>query len=774
MSRHCAMVSRRIRPSRIDRAIGWVALGFLGAGPADPALVPEDLLWPLEFRSEVAASFGEFRGDRFHGGIDLSTRGTTGHPVLAAADGEVFRLKEEWRGYGRAIYLRHTGGWVTVYAHLERLENERLRLEDRIASRQQQTGDRFPGDVPVSPPLPVERGQRIGWSGESGSGGPHLHFELRDPEHRPVDPLRWRSGWIRDSRPPVIEALILTAAGPEAFLDGHRRQVRIPLQMHNGSYTAARIPVIRGPFVAGVEAADPGAGTNRLGLARISGGREGDPGFGFDLTRFRFEDNPQAGLVFDLQSSRLSPPTYTYRLVVRPGNRLATGAERFETGSGESMPFRIEVADSAGNVARGRITIPVDRTPPEPEISVRRDGRRLIMVHPFQGTDLPAAMGAGGPRLEVEFAPGPGTGFNPLPLPGTLPTSPFAVDLPAGAGKAPILRARLRSGGFRTRWVRIGIDGPEAPAAEPGTAPAVVDWSLETFDGGADLRFRLEPVPDLPPKVRMGASSAGFAWESASTWDEVGFIATLPAAAMPVGVAVEVRIGSPAERTDPLPAVALRAEPGLPARLERFGVRLDLGPDALFGPETLWVHPEAVGSPPGLPVRGGPIRIRPDGVALRAPAEIRIAALDTPDRSEGLGIFRWDAVSEDWTFLGRADPEGTGGTRISRGGIFALLEDESAPVIVAWTPVGGAVLPPGNEIQVEIEERGQGLDWDGVKVTVDETSCPAVFDPDRGLATCRPRDLLPGPHRLALQAVDRAGNRSAPLRLEFLVPPSAP
>ena len=56
------------------------------------------------------ASFGEYRPDHLHPGVDLSTGGRTGLPVVAVADGEIYRLKVEWRGYGRALYLRHADG----------------------------------------------------------------------------------------------------------------------------------------------------------------------------------------------------------------------------------------------------------------------------------------------------------------------------------------------------------------------------------------------------------------------------------------------------------------------------------------------------------------------------------------------------------------------------------------------------------------------------------------------------------------------------------------
>ncbi|MEK7283483.1 MAG: hypothetical protein AAB249_06715, partial [Acidobacteriota bacterium] len=84
----------RLRPALLRVMAGAACL--LLAGPARAAL-----LWPLEIPGLLLSSFGEYRYDHLHAGIDISTGGGTGYKVLAADSGLVFRLKVEWRGYGR-------------------------------------------------------------------------------------------------------------------------------------------------------------------------------------------------------------------------------------------------------------------------------------------------------------------------------------------------------------------------------------------------------------------------------------------------------------------------------------------------------------------------------------------------------------------------------------------------------------------------------------------------------------------------------------------------
>lgn len=98
---------------------------------------------------------------RNHKGVDLKVY--TGDPIYAAFDGKVRLVKNEPRGYGLYIVIRHNNGLETIYAHL---------------SKQL-----------VVPNQEVKAGETIGLGGNTGrSTGSHLHFETRllgyaiDPE----------------------------------------------------------------------------------------------------------------------------------------------------------------------------------------------------------------------------------------------------------------------------------------------------------------------------------------------------------------------------------------------------------------------------------------------------------------------------------------------------------------------------------------------------------------------------------------------------------------
>ena len=163
-----------------------------------------ELIAPLDIPLILSGNFGEFRGSHFHMGIDIKTQGREGFPVLAAAAGEVMRIKVSPWGYGNALYLEHADGSSTVYAHLQSFAPE---IQSWVTSRQY-SGRTFSYDSRPNISFKFAAGDTIGWSGNSGgSGGPHLHFEVRDAASRPVNPLLFNFD-IADTRPPELGALI--------------------------------------------------------------------------------------------------------------------------------------------------------------------------------------------------------------------------------------------------------------------------------------------------------------------------------------------------------------------------------------------------------------------------------------------------------------------------------------------------------------------------------------------------------------------------------------
>ena len=85
-------------------------------------------------------------------GINIAAR--RGTPVKAAENGVVVYAGNELRGFGNLLLIKHSGGWVSAYAHTDKVLVKR--------------GDK------------VGKGQRIATVGSTGGvNSPQLHFELR-------------------------------------------------------------------------------------------------------------------------------------------------------------------------------------------------------------------------------------------------------------------------------------------------------------------------------------------------------------------------------------------------------------------------------------------------------------------------------------------------------------------------------------------------------------------------------------------------------------------
>ena len=202
------MTKREANYSTIFSAL-FTALFLTISSPFSQAQTTLELIAPLDIPLILSGNFGEFRGSHFHTGIDIKTQGREGFPVLAAADGKVERVKVSPWGYGNAIYIKHSDGSSTVYAHLREFAPE---VQDWVKSKQYK-GRVFSIDVAPDNEFRFSAGDTIGWSGNSGSsGGPHLHFEVRDPAQHPVNPLHWDLP-VSDKRPPEVGNLKVIPVG---------------------------------------------------------------------------------------------------------------------------------------------------------------------------------------------------------------------------------------------------------------------------------------------------------------------------------------------------------------------------------------------------------------------------------------------------------------------------------------------------------------------------------------------------------------------------------
>ena len=169
----------------------------------------QDYVSPFDFELKLSGTFGELRNNHFHAGIDIKTNEPEGHPIYSIADGYVSRIKVSTWGYGKTIYINHPDGNTSVYAHMQEFSPKIKKYVEKIQNRKES----FEIQVyPEKDDLIISQGETIGLSGNTGSsGGPHLHFEIRDTKsEHPLNPLRFNFK-VQDALAPVISSVKIYA-----------------------------------------------------------------------------------------------------------------------------------------------------------------------------------------------------------------------------------------------------------------------------------------------------------------------------------------------------------------------------------------------------------------------------------------------------------------------------------------------------------------------------------------------------------------------------------
>ncbi|MBU6338570.1 MAG: M23 family metallopeptidase [Rickettsiales bacterium] len=88
--------------------------------------------WPI--RGKVVSKFGPKKGGLYNDGINISA--PLGSKVAVSEDGVVAYVGNELKGYGNLVIVKHSGGFITAYAHLSKTlvkKGQRVNKLDKIA-----------------------------------------------------------------------------------------------------------------------------------------------------------------------------------------------------------------------------------------------------------------------------------------------------------------------------------------------------------------------------------------------------------------------------------------------------------------------------------------------------------------------------------------------------------------------------------------------------------------------------------------------------------------
>jgi len=257
---------------------------------------PDDsYLFPTDASRQINSGFADFRSSHFHGGMDISTNGKIGYPVFAAKSGYVYRLEVSPFGYGKMVVLRHDDSTYTLYGHLSGFSKE---LQQKVEAVQAETG-KYDVDFRFQPgEIKVDRGEIIAYTGASGVGGPHLHFEIRDKNNSFIDPLIYSSLDVPSYRTPKIFNVAV-----RGFNSG---EAQVSSVMKSGNeYRSKKSFHLDEPFYFIIHAADAyGSGKFKRPPKYAELKIDGQSFISLDLTHFDKADYLDVGSLVDLDLSR--------------------------------------------------------------------------------------------------------------------------------------------------------------------------------------------------------------------------------------------------------------------------------------------------------------------------------------------------------------------------------------------------------------------------------------------------------------------------------------
>jgi len=286
------------------------------------SLSAQPLRPPLDIPLLLSGNFGELRSNHYHSGLDFKTQGVEGKAVIAVQDGYICRVVVGPWGYGNALYLSHGDSIMTLYGHLQRFTNN---VAAFVKSKQYEN-ERFEVDVRLTPDdFSVKTGDIIGYSGNSGSsGGPHLHFEIRDMlTDEVIDPLPYYTDRIKDTRTPKLKALMVYPIENEGVVNGSQQKRRmLPVASQDGRQIVTDKIEAWGKIAFSVNIDDYMDGTtNVYGVKELTMFVDNQKVFHRVLDRFNLSDTRYMNACIDFEEWKEKRSFFT-KTFVEPGNHL--------------------------------------------------------------------------------------------------------------------------------------------------------------------------------------------------------------------------------------------------------------------------------------------------------------------------------------------------------------------------------------------------------------------------------------------------------------------
>ena len=318
---------------------------------------------PLKIPPQLSANFGELRNNHFHSGLDFKTQQVVNKPVYAVADGYISRISVSSGGYGNALYIDHPEtNHTSVYGHLNSFSTQ---IANYVEKEQYQKESFNVNLLLEAEEIPVKKGEQIALSGNRGSsGGPHLHFEIRNTKtQNPLDPLQYVAKSIVDTQKPDIRGVAFYPINGEGLINESFEPVRLNITK---AKSGQPLPLPRninawGKIGIGVKAYDKMNGqANIYSVKHIRLFVDDEQVFSSTIGEYSFSDTRLLNSFVDFEDWRNSN-SFFMKSFIEPGNTLHfyetknKGYIRIDEERIYQMKYELE--DNFGNITTYKFSV---------------------------------------------------------------------------------------------------------------------------------------------------------------------------------------------------------------------------------------------------------------------------------------------------------------------------------------------------------------------------------------------------------------------------------
>jgi len=698
-----------------------------------------DYNWPTDAGRIVTSSFGEYRSTHFHAGIDISTGDLTGYRVFASRDGYIFRVRVDANGYGKVLYVRHADGYTTLYAHLSRFCSP---IEERVRHEQSHL-ERYQISIEFSPAeFPVKRGDLIAYTGDTGTGSPHLHFEIRDENMNAVNPLLCPAFQIVDRFAPAFRKIAVIPLSTQGTVNGEYGASAIRLRQRGKNLFSPTLPIsITGPAGLAVYVRDRSDGSHySRGAYRHRLFIDGERLFEIQFDRVPIRESQQIGFYFVRDLLRLGVGRFEKLFVDTPStipfqfpSNVGAGTLAAATLGVGKHNFSIISEDFGGNSSEVAGTLVVAEIS---TVSASLSGQTLMVR---------ATPGGPSEKLLLDGKNFDENTWHPLQVYASWDDRHRVAEIPLENGTPELVRVRVAGPtGVISRPSYVALRTPPI-----GNASAQIESELTP--GGIEVTLSSNGVFTSPPVLTLeeGQGRRTFPMDAINEHryqtlvvpaDTVMGLRRLLFEGLVNGTSARA-----AEYVEIYPIVA-----GRTGTIALDDGKLTIRYDSLSVYGTLYLQPK-IAHAEGTTA----YELHPTRAILRDGFLVTVLSADADERQ---GLFT--RPGSNWKLIGTANPNAKGsftGRLTEWLGDLAVLSDTDPPIVgnVRLFPRGRR----GPLASFRFYDDLSGVDYNEVKTYIDGKFVIPDVDGEHRRATVQTNDRLTrGSHQLAIHLKDLLGN----------------